>query len=137
MAQGTRTRRVAERVRTELSTLLARSVRDPGLLGVTITDVRMTADLQLARVYYTLLTGSDRRAAARGLRRARAYLRRAIGRRLQLRQVPEIRFLYDDSTERQDRIARIFDDIERERRETGGIAGDDPAAVDPEESDDA
>ena len=137
MTQGTRTRRVAERVRTELSTLLARSVRDPGLLGVTVTDVRMTADLQLARVYYTLLTGSDRRAAARGLRRARAYLRRAIGQRLQLRQVPEIRFLYDDSTERQDRIARIFDDIERERRETGGIAGDAPAAVDPEERNDA
>lgn len=137
MTQGTRTRRVAERVRTELSTLLARSVRDPGLLGVTVTDVTMTADLQLARVYYTLLAGSDRRAAARGLRRARAYLRRAIGQRLQLRQVPEIRFLYDDSTERQDRIARIFDDIERERRETGDVAGDDPAAIDPEERDDA
>lgn len=137
MTQGTRTRRVAERVRTELSTLLARAARDPGLLGVTVTDVRMTADLQLARVYYTLLTGSDRRAAARGLRRARAYLRRAIGQRLQLRQVPEIRFLYDDSTERQDRIARIFDDIERERRKTGGIAGDDQAAADPEERDDA
>ncbi len=132
MTQGTRTRRVAERVRTELSTLLARAARDPGLLGVTVTDVKMTADLQLARVYYTLLTGSDRRAAARGLRRARAYLRRAIGQRLQLRQVPEIRFLYDDSTERQDRIARIFDDIERERRETGG-SDDDQAAVDPEE----
>ena len=132
MTQGTRTRRVAERVRTELSTLLTRSVRDPGLLGVTITDVSMTADLQLARVYYTLLTGSDRRAAARGLRRARAYLRRAIGQRLQLRQVPEIRFLYDDSTERQDRIARLFDDIERERRETDGNADDDPATVDPE-----
>jgi ribosome-binding factor A len=136
MTQGTRTRRVAERVRTELSTLLARNVRDPGVLGVTVTDVRMTADLQLARVYYTLLAGSDRRTAARGLRRARAYLRREIGQRLQLRQVPEIRFLYDDSTERQDRIARIFDDIERERRETGGSAGDD-AAIDPEDRDDA
>ena len=133
MAQGNRIRRVAERVRTELPTLLARSVRDPGLLGVTITDVRMTADLQLARVYYTLLNDSDHRSAARGLRRAQPYLRRAIGQRLQLRQVPEIRFLYDDSAERQDRIARIFDDIERERRETGGFAGDDAAAVDPED----
>ena len=137
MAQGTRTRRVAERVRTELSTLLARTVRDPGLLGLTVTDVRMTADLQLARVYYTLLTGSDRRSAARGLRRARPYLRREIGQRLQLRQVPEIRFLFDDSAERQDRIARIFDDIERERRETAGITGDNPAAVDPEDRDGA
>ena len=126
MAQGNRIRRVAQRVRTELSTLLARSVRDPGLLGVTVTDVRMTADLQLARVYYTLLDGSDRRSAARGLRRAQAYLRREIGQRLQLRQVPEIRFLYDDSAERQDRIARIFDELEQQQdllRSPGGEPG--------------
>lgn len=115
MAEGTRIRRVAERVRTELSTLLARAVRDPGLLGVTVTDVSMSADLQLARVYYTLLDGGDRRSAARGLRRAQPWLRRAVGQRLQLRQVPELRFLYDDSAERQDRIARIFEDIERQR----------------------
>ena len=115
MAEGTRTRRVAERVRTELSVLLARSVRDPGLLGVTVTDVRMTADLQLARVYYTVLDGGDRRSAARALRRAQPYLRRAVGQRLQLRQVPEMRFLYDDSAEQQDRIAHILDEIERER----------------------
>ena len=137
MAQGNRIRRVAERVRTELSTLLARSVRDPGLLGITVTDVRMTADLQLARVYYTLLTDSDHRSAARGLRRAQPYLRRAIGQRLQLRQVPEIIFEYDDSAERQDRIARIFDEIERERRETGDSTGDNPTAGDPEDRDGA
>lgn len=133
MAQGARILRVAERVRTELSTLLVRSVRDPGLLGVTITGVRMTADLQLARVHYTLPGDGDRRDAARGLRRARPYLRREIGRRLQLRQAPEIRFLYDDSAEQQDRIARIFDDIERERRRTGGAADRDPSATDPQE----
>lgn len=128
MAHGTRTRRVAERLRTELTTLLARSVRDPGLLGVTITAVTMTGDLQLARVRYTLPAGGDRRGAARGLRRARPYLRRAVGQSLQLRQVPEIRFLYDDSAEQQDRIARLFDEIERERRTAGGAAGE-PASA--------
>lgn len=130
MAQGNRIHRVAQRVRTELSTLLGRSARDPGLLGVTVTEVRMSADLQIARVYYTLLDGSDRRAAARGLRRAYPYLRREIGRRLQLRQVPEIRFLYDDSAERQDRMARIFDEIARQRDAFGssGDEPDDPAA---------
>ena len=123
MAQGTRTRRVAERVRTELATLLARAVRDPGLLGITVTDVRMTADLQVARIYYTLLDGSDRRSAARGLRRAQSWLRREIGQKLQLRRVPEMRFLYDEAAERQDRLATLFEDIERERgsvRDGGG-----------------
>ena len=130
MAQGNRIHRVAQRVRTELSMLLARSARDPGLLGVTVTEVRMSADLQLARIYYTLLDGSDRRAAARGLRRAQPYLRREIGQRLQLRQVPEMRFVHDDSAERQDRMARIFDEIAQQRdalgpsgNEPGGPAG--------------
>ena len=137
MAQGNRIRRVAQRVRTELSALLARSTRDPGLLGVTVTDVRMTADLQLARVYYTLLDDSDRRSAARGLRRAQAYLRREIGQRLQLRQVPEIRFLYDDSAARQDRIARIFDELEQQRDSLGSRAGEPDRPVDMEDTDGA
>ena len=137
MAQGNRIRRVAQRVRTELSVLLGRSARDPGLLGVTVTDVRMTADLQLARVYYTLLDGSDRRSAARGLRRARAYLRREIGQRLQLRQVPEIRFLYDDSADRQDRIARIFDQLEQQRDSLHSHGGEPERAVETEDTDGA
>ena len=137
MAEGNRIRRVAQRVRTELSVLLARSVRDPGLLGLTVTDVRMTADLQLARVYYTLLEDSDPRAAARGLRRAQPYLRREIGQRLQLRQVPEIRFLYDDSAEQQDRIARIFEEIEEQRNSVRSSNEEPDCPVETEDTDGA
>ena len=108
--------RVAERVRIELSTLLIRAVRDPAVSAVTITHVAMTADLQLARIYYTVLDGSNRREAARGLRRAKTYLRRAIGQRLQLRQVPELRFVFDETLDRQDRLAKIFTEIENQRK---------------------
>lgn len=107
--------RVAERVRIELSTLLTRTVRDPAVSAVTITHVSMTADLQLARIYYTVLDGSDRRDTARGLRRAKTYLRRLIGQRLQLRQVPELRFMFDETLDQQDRLAKIFTEIENER----------------------
>ena len=107
--------RVAERVRIELSTLLTRTVRDPAVSGITITHVSMTADLQLARVYYTVLDGGDRRDTARGLRRAKTYLRRLIGQRLQLRQVPELRFMLDEHLDQQDRLAKIFAEIENER----------------------
>ena len=143
MAHGTRTLRVAERVRIELSTLLARSVRDPGMAGVTVTEVRMTPDLQLARAYYALAPGGDRRDAAQALRRARPYLRRHVGERLQLRHAPEIRFLYDDSADHQAQVARFFDEIDRQRGEaadgtgdTGaGGAGRDAAAGKPEDAD--
>ena len=115
MAHSTRMERVAERVRIELSTLLTRTVRDPAVSGITITHVSMTADLQLARVYYTVLDGGDRRDTARGLRRAKTYLRRLIGQRLQLRQVPELRFMLDEHLDQQDRFAKIFAEIENER----------------------
>ena len=108
--------RVAERVRVELSTLLTRTVRDPAVSAVTITHVSMTADLQLARIYYTVLDGGNRRDTARGLRRAKTYLRRLIGQRLQLRQVPELRFMFDENLERQDRLAKLFTDIQNERQ---------------------
>ena len=108
--------RVAERVRVELSTLLTRTVRDPAVSAVTITHVSMTADLQLARIYYTVLDGGNRRDTARGLRRAKTYLRRLIGQRLQLRQVPELRFMFDETLEQQDRLAKLFTDIQNERQ---------------------
>ena len=128
MAHGTRTLRVAERVLEELSTLLSRSVRDPGVAGVVISMVRMTPDLQIARVYYTVADGADRRAVARGLRRARPYLRRAVSERLQLRRAPDLQFLHDNSAEQQDRIAQIFDELERERGAT-------PSDTDDEKTD--
>ena len=129
MAHGIRVERVAERVRMELTTLLTRAVRDPAVSGVTITHVSMSPDLQLARIYYTVLAGSNRRDTARGLRRAKTYLRRAIGQRIQLRHVPELRFMYDETLERQDRLAQIFAEIENQQpsggQETLGELNDD------------
>ena len=115
MAHGIRVERVAERVRMELTTLLTRTVRDPAVSGVTITHVSMSPDLQLARIYYTVLAGNNRHDTARGLRRAKTYLRRAIGQRLQLRHVPELRFMYDETLDQQDRLARIFTEIENQQ----------------------
>ena len=116
MAQGSRTDRVGDLIRGELSTMIIRDVRDPGVRHVTVTRVRMTKDLQQARVYYTVLADeSGSRNAGRALRRARSFLKRQLGQRLRLRHVPELTFLYDDSVEQQDRIARLFDQIADER----------------------
>ena len=116
MAQGSRPDRVGDLVRTELSVLLLQHARDPGVAQLTITHVRMSRDLQQARVYYTGPDSErDRRETARALRRTRPYLRRMLARRLALRHVPELAFEYDDSAARQDRIERIFDKIATER----------------------
>ncbi len=106
-----RPQRVGDVIRAELAALLAREVRDPVVRRVAVTRVRMTRDLELARVYYTILPdGSDARDVRRALRRARPFLKRQLG-RIGLRHVPELTFLHDDAVEEQDRIARLLDEI--------------------------
>lgn len=130
MAQGSRPERVADEIRRELSVLLAREVHDPGIGFVTLTRVKVTSDLQLARIYYTTIgDAAARKDTARALGRATPFLRRQIGSRLRLRNVPELQFFYDESIEQQDRLERIIQDIHAERAENPHlndlIAGDD------------
>jgi|SRR5579864_7623757 len=121
MPQGTRPARVGEELRQALAELLAREVHDPGIGFVTITHVKVSPDLQTARVSYTSL-GDDkaRRDSARALDRATPFLRRAIGQRLRLRRVPELMFHFDQSVENQDRIERILIDLAEERSSRAG-----------------
>jgi ribosome-binding factor A len=110
--QGSRPERVGDQIRMELSDLLAREVHDPGIGFVTITYVKMSADLQVARVYYTALGDEKaRRESARALERARPFLRRQIAGRLRLRRVPELAFQYDESIAREERIESLLEEI--------------------------
>src|SRR5437588_12611070 len=98
MSQGSRPNRVADQIRAELATLLSREVHDPGIGFVTLTRVQVSADIQQARVFYTVLGEENaRRTSALALGRAAACLRRPIGARLRLKRVPEPTLLYDDS----------------------------------------
>ncbi|HEY7502071.1 MAG TPA: 30S ribosome-binding factor RbfA [Vicinamibacterales bacterium] len=114
--------RVGEQIREVLTDLVAREVHDPGIGFITLTRVDLTADLQLARVYYTTMGDEKaRRESSRALERARPFLRRHLGRRLRLRHVPDLQFFFDDSIERHDRIERILQQLQAERdASTGG-----------------
>jgi ribosome-binding factor A len=116
MAQGSRPARVGDQLRAELAELIAREVHDPGIGFMTLTQVKVTPDLQQARVYYTTIGDEkQRKETSRALGRATPFLRRQVGRRLRLKHVPELEFFYDESIERQDRIERIILDIQTER----------------------
>ncbi len=114
--QGSRPERVGEQIRDELSALVAREVKDPGIGFVTFTYVKVSADLQNARVYYTAL-GDDRarRETARALARATPFLRRQVASRLRLRRAPEIAFTWDESIARAERIEQIIQDLHATR----------------------
>src|SRR5262245_54506766 len=117
--------RVGDQIRSELAQLIAREVHDPGVGFLTLTRVKVTPDLQLARVFYTSL-GDDKaqRETARALRRAVPFLRRQLGQRIRLRRVPELEFFYDQSIAQNDRIEQILQDLKAERHEP--IGDDDP-----------
>ncbi len=116
-------------MRAALCTLLQRSVRDPAVRLVTVTHVRMTRDLEHARVYYTTPSDTEtRRETARGLRRATAFLRGQLGRRIRVKRVPELTFVYDDSIEREQRIAQVFEELRLAEPVPQPDGPDDPTA---------
>lgn len=145
MPQGTRAGRVADQLRAEISDLLTREVHDPGIGFLTITHVKVTPDLQVARLYYTTLGDARaRRETERALQRVTPFLRRHLGRRLRLKRVPELEFFFDEAVERGDRVERILQEItagRTERPETddagGGPAGDGEPAAGHDSTDDA
>jgi ribosome-binding factor A len=123
---ASRPTRVGEQLREVLAEILAREVQDPGIGFITLTYVRVTADLQQARVYYTAVGDEKaRRETRRALERATPYLRRQLGRRLRLRRVPEIAFFFDEAVERHERIERILQGIKADAVDPHGTPGDD------------
>lgn len=119
MALSHRVERIAEQVREELSQMLATEVADPGIGLVTITRVKVTADLSLARVYWTMLEddAKARKETVKALTRTAPFLRHLLSQRLTLRRTPEIKFQYDESVAAQDRIEKIIQDLHAEREE--------------------
>jgi ribosome-binding factor A len=110
--QGSRPARIGEEIRQELADLLARDVRDPGIGFVTVTHVKVSADLQVARAYYTALGDeAARRATAKALERAKPFLRQRIAARIGLRCASELAFQYDESIAREERIETLLQEI--------------------------
>ena len=130
---STRPSRVGDQLRAEISDLLARQVHDPGIGFLTVTQVTVSPDLQVARVYYTTLGDEKaRRDTARALGRATPFLRRQLGGRLRLKRVPILEFFFDESVERGDRIERILNEINAERGDApGGDSRSDSTAPEP------
>ena len=116
-----RPERVADQIRQEITTLLARSVQDPGIGFVTITRVKVTADLQIARIFYTTIASEAdltkaKKETAKALERAKPFLRRQVTERVNLRRSPDLEFLYDDSIADLDNVERLLQEVREERR---------------------
>jgi ribosome-binding factor A len=119
MAKPIRTQRVAERIRKELSEILLYEVTDPRLVGVTVTDVTVDRELEYARVYISTLEGAERQAEViDSLERAAGFLRFNLSQRIELRSFPHLRFKWDPTAERAERIEELFASLQAEQEES-------------------
>ncbi len=119
MAQFRR-ERLGDQLRVELADLIHREVRDPHIGFVTVTEVRMSPDLQNARAYVSILGDEAKTAESfEALRRASGFLRSQIGRRLKLRHVPELRFVLDETLDTSARIDSLLEETRGESEPVG------------------
>ena len=107
-----RVEKVAKLLQAELSSLILTRLKDPKVDGVTITDVRVSSDLSVARVFFAAADDVAAGEAAEGLGRATSFLRREVGRRLELRKTPELRFHRDEALEHGHRVDAVLREIQ-------------------------
>jgi ribosome-binding factor A len=104
-----RPQKLGEVIQRELSELVQRELRDPRVGMITITSVDVSPDLSHAKVFYTTLDPAHVNEAQQGLKRAAGFLRSQLAKRIKLYTTPELRFSYDESVERGDRLSRLID----------------------------
>jgi ribosome-binding factor A len=108
--------RVAAELERILNDLLQFEVKDPRLAGVRVSEVKLSGDLGVARVFYTTLDpGADGRPIETALEKATAFMRSRLGREIRLRRVPELRFMQDESAREGLRLTKLIDDTAPER----------------------
>ncbi len=107
-----RSDKVAEAVHELVSELLIKGLKDPRIGFVTITGVKVTDDMHLATVYFTVIgTDEEKKATEQGLNSARTFIRKEMGKKFRMRFVPEVVFKYDASVEYGYRIESILKEI--------------------------
>lgn len=109
MPSQMRLQRIADRIRQELSEMIVMEVQDPRLNGISITDVKVDRELAYADIFVSAVEGHERaKDVIDGLEHASGFLRRALAERVDLRVFPRLRFHWDPTPERADRIEKLL-----------------------------
>ncbi|MBI3185685.1 MAG: 30S ribosome-binding factor RbfA [Myxococcales bacterium] len=117
MSAHSRPDRVGHQIQAALGEMLARGqLRDPRIGYITITGVKMSPDLRVAKVYYSMIgTEAERQQTKEGLEAAKGFVRREVTSRVKLRTSPEVHFVFDQSLAEGDKIERLLKKVkERE-----------------------
>ena len=106
--------RIASNMVKEISVILMEEVKDPDIKFVTITDCRVTNDLSFAKVYFTVLDDSKKESTLKALQDASGFIRKKLAERIEIRHIPELEFIFDESIEYGNKIEKIIETIHKE-----------------------
>lgn len=96
-------------IREEISQIFLRELKDPRIGFITITKVALSDDLRVAKVYYSVFGGEqEKEESFQGLESAKGYIKRELGRRIRLKYMPDISFMFDDSFEYGEHIEELL-----------------------------
>ena len=114
-----RLKRIADRIKQELSEMLVTNqISDPRLDFIFITDVSVDRELSFANIFVSAIEGAEESAAILdGLEHASGYLRSQLASRIELRTFPKLRFFWDPTPERAERIERLIDEISSNQKQ--------------------
>ncbi len=108
-----RQEKVGHELQRILATALLQDVKDPRLAAVTLTEIRVSSDLQIAHVNWLCDKKANREEIESGLEKAKPFLRTLIGERMDLRRVPSLVFHYDEAFETGERMSQLLADLRR------------------------
>jgi len=113
MTTHVRPDRVGQEIQAAIASIITRGeLRDPRIGFITITGVKVSPDLRVAKVYYSMLgTDQERSESQKGLEAAKGFIRREVTARIQLRVSPEIYFVFDKSIVEGDKIDRLLREV--------------------------
>jgi ribosome-binding factor A len=106
-----RSQRVGHLLRKEVSDIIMNRVKDPRLGFLTVTDVEVTEDLKLARVYVSVLKDEDKETTFEILNSAKSFVRSELGRRLRMKSIPAVEFRLDTTVQYGARIEKLLKQI--------------------------
>ncbi len=106
-----RNQRVSDQIQRDLSELIRKEIKDPRIGMITISEVEVAGDLAIAKVYFTVLGGTQEQNLQSGeiLNKAAGYLRSLLGKGMKIRTVPQLKFIYDNSFENASQISDLID----------------------------
>jgi ribosome-binding factor A len=123
MADPARAAKMAQRIKVVVAEALGRKVKDPRLEGITVTDARVTNDLQHATIYYTVFGDQAVQVdAARGLEKAKGVLRQEVGRNITARLTPTLEFVADQIPVNASNLEELLREAKRRDAEVAALA---------------